>query len=131
MTRVYRDHWDCGVDCGVEKFDPSWEEVKALILELDGDEKTLLTFGDADEDGSDYMGIGGGRYILYLSYNDEEQVMILTDPDADPQAEVELVTGGQLGRFDARECVPLDAVLTAAETYYRSRTADERLCWSE
>lgn len=133
MYRAYLDHWEYGIDTGRETLVPSWEQLKALILELDGDEQTLVTYGD--ENAGDYMAVGGGngRYICYLSYGDEEKILILFDESVPPDCneEVELVTGGQLGRFDRRECVSLPAVLTAAETYYRTHTPDAGLCWQE
>ena len=133
MYRAYLDHWEYGIDTGQEVLAPTWEQLKALILELDEDKQTLVTYGD--EEAGDYMAVGGGngRYICYLSYDDEEKIFMLVDENVSPDSseEVELVTGGQRGRFHRREGVSLPAVLPAAETYYRTHAPDAGLCWQE
>ena len=133
MYRANLDHWEYGIDTGQEVLAPTWEQLKALILELDEDKQTLVTYGD--EEAGDYMAVGGGngRYICYLSYDDEEKIFMLVDENVSPDSseEVELVTGGQRGRFHRRECVSLPAVLMAAEAYYRTHAPDAGLCWQE
>ena len=109
MYRANLDHWEYRIDTGQEVLAPTWEQLKALILELDEDKQTLVTYGD------------------------EEKIFILVDETVSPDSseEVELVTRGQRGRFHRRECVFLPAVLTAAETYYRTHAPDAGLCWQE
>ncbi len=131
MKRVYCDNWEEGKDNGIEIYDPSWNEVRELILQLDNRKKTLVTFGD--EDMGYYMAIGGGcgQYILYLSFEDEEQIVELVNSRETEACYVELVVGGQRGDYPKNSCINLEKVLMAAKTFFETQTPDNRLLWNE
>lgn len=131
MKRVYGDCWEQGEDYGIEINDPSWEEVRDLILQLDNEKKTLVTFGD--EDMEYYMAIGGGcgKYILYLSFDDEERIVELVNSKEEEECYMERIVGGQRGLYPKNSCIGQREVLIAAETFFRNRTPDESLIWKE
>ncbi len=131
MKRVYCDNWEQGNDEGIEIYDPSWNEVRELILQLDNEKKTLVTFGD--EDMGYYMAVGGGgdQYILYLSFDDEERIVELVNSKETKEGYAELVVGGQRGRYPENSCISQSEVLTAAETFFRFQTPDEKLIWKD
>ena len=131
MKSVYCDNWEQGKDNGIEICNPSWDEVKNLILQLDNDKKTLVTFGDYDM--GYYMAIGGGcdKYILYLSFEDEEKIFELVNSEETEECYVELVVGGQRGRYPKSSCICQSEVLIAAETFFKYRIPDKNLTWKE
>lgn len=131
MKRVYCDDWKEQRDEGVEICEPTWDQVKDLILGLNGDTKTLVTFGD--DDMGWYMAIGGGadQYILYLSFDDEDQIFNLVEPTQKSDCFFELVVGGQRGKYPQNTCIGQEKVLMAAKTFFETQTPDNRLSWSE
>ena len=131
MKRVHCDDWRNGRDVGITIENPSWDEVKLLIQDFNGETKTLVTFGDYDE--GYYMAIGGGcsQYILYLSFDDEGRILELIDPNGSDKGFVELVVGGQAGRFSENMCVSQERIIIAAKTFYETQTPDSRLYWRE
>lgn len=131
MKRVYCDNWEQGKDKGIEIYNPSWDEVKELILQLDNDKKTLVTFGDYDM--GYYMAIGGGcgKYILYLSFEDDEKIFELVNSKKTEECYVELVVGGQRGRYPKNSCMRQSEVLVAAETFFKYQIPDKNLIWKE
>lgn len=73
MIRLYVDDaTDAGG--GHDLFNPSLDEIKSFILNLNGDTHTLVIFGDEDE--CRHMTIGGGpdKAIAYISYLDDEDI---------------------------------------------------------
>lgn len=131
MKTVYRDNWEHGQDRGCEICNPTWNEVRKLILELDNDKKTLVTFGDYDM--GYYMAIGGGdgKYILYLSFDDEEKIFELINPNETEKSYVELIVGGQQGKYPKNSCISQNEVLVAAETFFNYQIPDKNLIWKE
>lgn len=131
MKTLYCDNLNCGENEDIEICEPSWEEFRKLILELDGKNKTLITFGDYDM--GYYMAIGGGpsQYILYISFDDEERIVELVNQNEKSECLVELLVGGQIGKYPKNTCVNQEMVLTAAKTFFEYQTVDESLFWRE
>lgn len=131
MKRVHCDDWSNGRNACIAIENPSWDEVKALIQDLNGDTKTLVTFGDYDA--GYYMAVGGGcnQYILYLSFDDEEKILELIDPNETDESLVELVVGGQRGRFSKNMCVSQETILIVAKTFYETQIPDNSFFWRE
>lgn len=131
MNSARCDDWKGREDEGVELCDPTWEQLEELILSLNGQNKTLVTFDNEDEEW--YMAVGGGpsQYILYLSFEDEERIVELVDPTQPEDSYVKLTVGGQWGEYPQNTCVSQEKVLMAAKTFYETQTPDERLSWKE
>ena len=55
IDRASCDGWVAGKDVGQVVENPTWEDVKQMILSLDGWNRTLVTFGNYDE--GYYIGI--------------------------------------------------------------------------
>jgi len=101
-------------------------------LSLDGWNRTSVTFGNYDE--GYYMAIGGGKdgkFIAYISYDDEERIYNLANQN-DTQSElVELVVGGQRGHFPANTCVSQDMILSASKIFFETQELDPKMRWEE
>lgn len=121
IDRVSCDCWIAGKDTGRIVENPTWEDVKKMILSLDGWNRTLVTFGNYDE--GYYMAIGAGNngnFIAYVSYDDEERLYNLVNQNGDKNEFVELVVGGQQGRFPANTCVSQEMILSAAKKFFET-----------
>lgn len=126
------DYWITGKDNGDVIENPIWEDVEKMILSLDGWNRTLVTFGSYDE--GYYMAIGGGKngkYIVYVSYDDEEKIYNLINQTGSEKELVELVVGGQQGNFPKRNCVSQDMVLSAAKNFFETQKIDQNMEWEE
>ena len=132
IDRASCDGWIVGKDAGQVVENPTWEDVKQMILSLDGWNRTLVTFGNYDE--GYYMAVGGGdnrKFIAYVSYDEEERVYNLTNQNGDKNEFVKLVVGGQRGRFPADTCVSQDMVLSAAKVFFETHELAPDMKWEE
>ena len=132
IDRASCDGWVAGKDVGQVVENPTWEDVKQMILSLDGWNRTLVTFGNYDE--GYYMAVGGGdnrKFIAYVSYDEEERLYNLTNQNGDKNEFVELVIGGQRGRFPADTCVSQDMVLSAAKVFFETHELAPDMKWEE
>lgn len=120
-------------DIGEMLLMPSWEEIANLIFALDGDKRTMVTFGNEAE--SFYMCIAGGsdnRYIVYLSFDEEELLYDLLNPEVkNAENMVRLVTGGQEGLYPANSCVTVQMAMDAAEYFYHYQEPNPQLTWEK
>lgn len=97
---------------------------------MNGINKTEVTIGNYDD--GFYMCISGGsnnRYVVYISYDNEELFYFLRDLEKDSNKIEDLVTGGQQGRFKANECVSKEAALKAARYFFSHIEPDPELDW--
>lgn len=130
IIEAHYDNWKKGKDFGEEINAPSWEDIEKIIVDLNGINKTEVTIGNYDE--GFYMCISGGsnnRYVVYISYNDEELFYFLKNLEKDANITEYLVTGGQEGRFKANECVSKDVALKAAKYFFSNIEPDPELDW--
>lgn len=106
---------------------PTWEVVERAIRSLNGLDRTFVSLSNERPDS--HMGIGGGSgyFICYVT-DDNLNFNNLIDPSNGLEM-CSLVTGGQRGEFQARQCVTLEAVLDAASAYYKTGRRDESLVW--
>src|SRR5271163_3330991 len=112
-----------------EKQNPTWEDIQAAVRRLDGGTCTLVCLGIGQAP-VPHMGIGGGeggKYIVYCT-PDNRTFYNLINPGAE-SAKYQLTAGGQLGNYDARQCVSLADALRAAKTYAETGRTDETLTW--
>lgn len=132
IDRASCDCMAAGRDTGTTVEYPAWEDVEKMILSLDGWNNTLVTFGNYDE--GCYMAVGGGqsgKFIAYVSYDDEERIYNLVDRDNDENRLVELVVGGQRGGYPARTCVSQGTVLSAAREFFETQGLASGMEWEE
>lgn len=115
----------------VEKWNPTWADIETAIRRLDGHTCTLvgLSIGEAPLPHMSIGGGEGGKYIVYCT-PDNQTFYNLINPKAASQ-KVMLVAGGQLGDYDARQCVSIEAALRAAKTYAELGQTDPTLTWEQ
>lgn len=133
IVRAYYDDWNKGKDFGKEINMPSWENIEKIIVDLNGINKTEVTIGGNYDDGF-YMCISGGannRYVVYISYDDEELFYFLKNLEGDANKTEYLVTGGQQGQFKSNECVSRNVALKAAKYFFSNIKPDPELDWEE
>ena len=112
---------------------PTWDEIREVILGLNGDTRSTITIARDPEEG--YMGIGGGAedglYICFIcSYLPDEDDWTLCDPSKSADQYVKIMAG-QLAGYALRSCVDLNSVLKAAEIYGKFGSTDQSLCWDK
>ncbi len=132
IERACYDCWQEGKDTGAEIENPAWQDVERMILNLDGWHKTLVTFGNYDE--GFYMAVGGGKngkFIAYVSCDDEERIYNLVNKNAVENSMEELVVGGQRGLFPAKSCVAQKMVLAAARYFFEKQEPAPAMDWEE
>ncbi len=123
------EKWVGNQDEGTLISNPTWQEIKSAICELNGNSQTLVTLG-ADEEM--YMSIGGGaagKYIVNVTF-DGMNFYNLVDR-SQPEKMDQLAIGGQLGNYSAKLCVDLQAALLVAKTFAQSGKLEESVIWED
>ena len=117
---------------------PSWSEIEAAILSLDGKTSTLVVLDPGPPKGpptgDHHMGIGGGKNDLCVVYLTEGNLRFanLEDPGRTGGAgRVTMLAGGQEGDYRAEQCVHRALALRAARAYFETGTRAPDLRWVE
>jgi hypothetical protein len=107
--------------------DPAWPQIESAIRGLDGARNSLITLSIGEP--VPHMAIGGGPdgYIVYITF-DNKSFSTLADPTIGPGT-VELVAGGQSGKYQKKNVVSLAFALQAAKVFALSGTLDSGLTW--
>lgn len=128
-NRVGFDNWDGVIDTGDQLSNPSKDQIKALILALDGRKRTLLTL--YSDPGSENIVIGGGNgsYIAYATTYDEHFVSALSQELTGRT--FQLVAGGQEGQFDEAMKLSLQQVLQIANDFAETGRLADVCTWVE
>ncbi len=122
------DYWLDG-DC-VERSitNPSFDDVKACIDDLNANDRTITSLSGLD--GSEMViGGGNGRYVVYTSIFDGSMWNLFSS-EMESGREL-LVAGGQEGDYDSRQIVGYDAVLMAVKGFYKDGGRDSSLLWEK
>jgi hypothetical protein len=106
---------------------PAWSQIESAIRGLDGARNSLITLAIGET--VPHMAIGGGpdRYIVYITF-DNKSFSTLADPALGPGT-IELVAGGQRGKYQKKNAVSLAFALQAAKVFALSGTLDSDLTW--
>jgi hypothetical protein len=121
-------------NCGKVIDNPTWENIRDAILELNGESKsTVVLRRGYDDEYEELMGVGGGGdqglYICFMgSQKPDEPEWRLHDPSRVSEEPVEIVAG-ELTWYPRSSCVSLNEVLKAAETYSVFGERDKTLAW--
>lgn len=132
IDKARYDNWKKDKDFGEEINKPNWDDIEKIIVDLNGMNKTEVTIGNYNE--GFYMCISGGsnnRYVVYISYDDEEIFYFLKDLEKDANKIEYIVTGGQEGRYKANECVTKDVTLKAAKYFFLNIKPDPDFNWEK
>ncbi len=126
ISTVSWDEWDRNYNRGDVMAVTTWDEVRSKIESLDGQSRTLVTL---EGDGEVHMSIGGGagRYVVYVTF-DNEEFQYLVDRSRDGSEMESIVVGGQMGDYAGRLCVGLPIVLRAARLFGETGEV-ERSLW--
>lgn len=121
------DEWSEAVDNGSKELNPSWEQVEAAILSLDGISRTIVKL-TLDEDA--YLIVAGGSDENYMVFATKDNGVLshLTD-ESKPASRILLDVGGQPGEYAAKRCVSSGTALAAAKTYFENGQLRSDLKW--
>jgi hypothetical protein len=133
LQEVHYDEWRRGDDLGgvLRGEEITLERIAELVRALDADTRTQVILAADDEVPHLAIGGGDGRYIVEATWDNMEfHRAALPESDSRPEGpEVELVVGGQLGRFSPRLCVGLEEALAAAAAFATRVALAPELRW--
>ena len=130
ITHVYSDN-----GMGSESIiNPTFDEIKEMVLNLNGKNKTFITIGSNSGKESDYfyMTIGGGNnglYIAFISYKNNNEIHTLIDKTKSKTKSIEIVVDGEIAPHPECYCVNQETILRAIKTFYNEQKPDETLDW--
>ena len=71
------------------------------------------------------------RFNTYITLDDKESFYSLVDNTKSRTNTIDLIIGGQLGKFEECVCVPISMVIEAAKTFYELGVMDDSLTWEQ
>ncbi len=110
--------------------------VEKLVRQLDGNYRNLMPVSQSFYDSNDvppYLCVGGDAstgLVLFVSY-DNESFFELTNPEREPEPQVEVVAGGSPGDYPGHYVVTIEAAVQATRTFMNDGTLDSSLTWEE
>lgn len=126
--RIHGDCWD-GIDnTEWHVLSASAEDLDQALDRLDARTYTMLTIAG---DGEQHLAIGGGggRYVVYATFDNERFWNLLR---SEPVDGVELVTaGGQEGEYPAMQVVTLSQARAAGRVFLDAGKLDPDQEWGE
>ena len=129
MIEMNQSHWT-EADRAEAVLRPVTSDLVAeKVRDMDGVHATDLYLRDGDEP-EVYLAVAGGadeRYVVFISRHNAEFVQATT-PDAGPGT-VEMVAGGQRGRYAAHELVGRDDAIAAAVHFLHHQTPAQTVSW--
>ncbi|ODH01918.1 hypothetical protein A4S05_26725 [Nostoc sp. KVJ20] len=129
VFKLSAETWLTNSNQGELRKDPNWLQIEAVIRDLDGKNKSLVTLKSNDET---YINIGGGKsdkYVVTATFNNTK-FYVLVDLSKSDEIET-LVVGGEEKNYPAKMCVDLLHCLVAARTFTESGKLDALLDWEE
>jgi Immunity protein Imm1 len=128
ISKLSVEDWQGNQNKGSVHTVEAWAEIEAAISQLDGHHKTLVTLEADDET---HMAVGGGRgkYIVYLTF-DNERFHYVVQPSESDMEEI-LTVGGQEGAYPAKLCVGISAVLKAARAFAEYGAMEKSIIWEQ
>lgn len=107
---------------------PRWADIELAIRQLNGDDRTVVSFGSGTP--APHMAIGGGRGGKYIVYATHDNITFYTMVGADrSEDKVVFVAGGQPGEYLIRNCVTLQQALLAAQVFAEECRVDSSFDW--
>ncbi len=107
---------------------PRWTDIELAIRQLNGDDRTLVSFGSGTP--APHMAIGGGRdgkYIVYATHDNITFYMMVGNDKS--EGKVVFVAGGQPGDYLIRNCVTQERALRAAQVFAEECRVDSSFEW--
>src|SRR6516162_1028244 len=111
VKRIFEDDWSGVRNRGVEYQCAEPSQVVAAVRMLNGRNKTSVVL---ESDAGRSLTISGGndgRYIAFVTVGVDDEFYNLVRPE---EQSLDVVTGGQLGSWSARQIVDIEAAIEAA-----------------
>lgn len=105
------------------------DDVRRRLTALDGKHRTIVTIA---ADGEAHLGCGGDSrlgLVLYVTADNRDFHTLVNETAVSGADDVVMVAGGQLGRYPARQLVPLEVAVAAAEYYATHLDICPSLAW--
>lgn len=119
-TGVHNDEWEID-EATLEEFDQALDRLDARTY-------TMVTIqGDGEAHFS--VGGGGGRYVAYATF-DNEEFWSLLHPESSGGV-ILLNAGGQEGDYPAREVVSLEQARAAGRVFFLQQSLDPAQQWAK
>ena len=128
ISKLSVEDWQGNQNKGSVQTVKAWTEIESAISQLDGHHKTLVTL-EADDEIHMAVGGGRGRYIVYLTF-DNERFHYVVEPSR-PDVEENLTVGGQEGAYPAKLCVGINSVLKAAKAFAELGAMEKSIIWEQ
>jgi hypothetical protein len=114
--QIIEESWDGARQHESERTATSTADVDTAIDRLDGARRNLVVLA-LPERSLSIGGGSGGRYVAHLTVGVDDAFYSIVDPQKSADATVDLMVGGQLSSFPARQCVDKAAVTEAARYF--------------
>jgi len=114
---------------GVVVSDPTWDQVREALTQLDGNMRTIVSLSLVGR-GSLLAGGGdAGRYIVVYFSEDKNRSLTLADLSLTGSPRNLTVEGVISGPFSAKRCVKLPLVLRAFECFLNKGELPNDITW--
>lgn len=128
ISKLSVEDWQGNQNKGSVQTVKAWTEIESAISQLDGHHKTLVTL-EADDEIHMAVGGGRGRYIVYLTF-DNERFHYVVEPSR-PDVEENLTVGGQEGAYPAKLCIGINSALKAARAFAELGAMEKSIIWEQ
>lgn len=128
--QLFGDRWEGRVDREWRVVSPSEHDLDQAIERLDGTTYTMISLERLGE-GEQHLAVGGGggRYVVYATFDNEEFWNLVC---SEPAEGVVLVkAGGQEGEYPARNVVNLAQARSAGRAFLNSGELDRGQEWEK
>lgn len=108
--------------------DPSWEDIKSFIEELDGEKKSYVMLAPSSDEAAEklFSVRAAEKGIYVVEFYDGDQYLLI-NPEGVALEERLLV--GEFAFYSTRDYVGLAEALAAAKTYFDYGTRDSTMTW--
>ena len=128
VHRIVEDNWS-GVRNGEIEYEcKNVEQVVAAIRSLNGRNKTSVYLRGNGPQSLTVSGGNDGRYVAFVTIGVDDEFYNLVDVRRSGEL-LDVVTGGQMGKYPARECVGLETALDAACQFAIDGRMSPSLTW--
>jgi hypothetical protein len=131
VNRIVEDDWS-GVRSGETECEcNSIEQVIAAIKRLNGRNKTSVYLHGDGQRSLTVSGGNDGRYVAFVTIGVDDEFYNLIDPTRPDSEMLDVVTGGERGKYPASQCVALDAAVNAVRQFALDGSMSRSLTWQK
>ena len=129
LLRICGDCWVGVLNHEWQADSPSRADFEAALFRMDAERYTMITIADGGGDKHLTIGGGGGRYVVYVTFDGQEFWNLVRPESA--AGTVLLNAGGQEGDFQAAHVVTLDQARAAGLVFLDSGQLDPNQRWEK